>query len=310
LNHYLLKSFIISYILLWGQTIVPSVLASTLIKKVYESTPVEQIIIGDFFVGYSNKELINVSVTNVIITTTNTITAITTNKGTIHAAPDQLFYDPVNGQWIKAKNITTNTSLLDFNGNHCPCLNVQTISAKPTHVYHISTTDPHTFFVYDQELLTHNFVPIFIALSWLFGGGIEFLGATIGTAVLGTIAGIHIYKNRDNSSTQFTISPQMGGTCGGYNPDPDDDEKNERKFNTTSKSEFFKKVKNDYEHWRDGIYKRKRGAKGIENAEYIQWDHLHSDVEAYAVNRQHLGSINPRTLKLYKPAIYPRKVPR
>src|SRR5205823_6113009 len=146
--------------------------------------------------------------------------------------------------------ITTKTILLDSKNNHCACLDSRTISVQPTNVYHISTTYPHTLFVYNQELLTHNTAPIVVGLTWLFGGGLEFLGATIGTAIFGTIFGIEIYKKHNNTQAQFAVSTQTGGTCGGYNPDPDDNENKERKFNTLSKSEFFKKMKNEYEHCR------------------------------------------------------------
>jgi len=104
----------------------------------------------------------------------------------------------------------------------------------------------------------------------------------------------------------------MSSAGGGYNPDPDDDnneeDNKERKFNTISKSEFFKKIKNEYEHFRNGIYKRKHGTKGIEDAEYLNWDNLHNDVEAYGKNKWHLGSIDPKTLKLYKAAVATRKI--
>jgi len=125
----------------------------------------------------------------------------------------------------------------------------------------------------------------------------------------GLVNGIKIYKKRNTAHTQCAISTQTGGTCSGYNPDPDDNENKERKFNTIFKSEFFKKVKNEYEHYRDGIYKRKRGSKGIENAEYIEWDHLHNDVEAYGKNERHIGSIDPKTLKIYKAAVRYRQFP-
>jgi len=95
---------------------------------------------------------------------------------------------------------------------------------------------------------------------------------------------------------------------GGPNKNNNDDDK-ERKKNTITKSEFFKKVKDHYEHYRDGVYRRKRNAKGIENAEYLQWDHLHGDVEAYNKAEHHIGSIDPQTLRLYKGPVFVREFP-
>lgn len=307
MNHRTLKLFILGLILSWGQTIVPSILSGTLIKTSHGSTSVENVNIGNNLTGYNNTQAIDVSITNISTNTTTTVIKITTNNGDISAAPDQLFYDPVARRWIPAKEISTTTLLLDSNNNHCACLNIKIISVPPTNVYYISTTYPHTFFVSEQELLTHNIAPVAAGLVWAFGGGLEFVSATIGTAIFGSAIGIHLYKKQANAG-QFTPSIQSGGTYGGYNPDPDDENK-ERIFNTISKSEFFKQIKDEYEHYRNGIYRRKRGAKGIENAEYLEWDHLHNDVEAYCKSKRHIGSINPKTLKIYKAAIRHRQFP-
>lgn len=80
--------------------------------------------------------------------------------------------------------------------------------------------------------------------------------------------------------------------------------------NCMSKTEFFEGIKGDYAHWRKGVYKRKAGARGIEGAEYLAWDATHQDVEAYNRSGIHLGSVDPKTRKLYKPPIYKRKVDR
>lgn len=170
MNHVSLKSLILSCILLWGQFVAPSIISGTCIKTPHGQALVENLTIGNNLIGYNNKQFIDTSITNISSTTTNTIVRITTNKGNVYATPNQLFYDPVVAQWIRAKEVTTSTILLDSSNNHCACLNIQTISVPPTDMYHISTTHPHTFFVYDQELLTHNAAPIFIGLAWLFGG--------------------------------------------------------------------------------------------------------------------------------------------
>jgi len=165
----------------------------------------------------------------------------------------------------------------------------------------------HLFFqIAEQELLTHNFFPIVIGVTWLFGlGSIEFAGFNIAAIIAGTAVGIKLFKSKKCNESKVAIKPYIRVSVNGC-PDPndDDDEKDshvkKRKFNKVSKSEFFKKIKNDYEYWKDGIYRRKHRAKGIENAEFLKWDHLHGDVEAYSKSKMHLGSIDPETLMLYK----------
>ena len=111
MNYRLHKLVILSCLLLWGQIVVPSILSGTLIKTPHGSISVENVTIGSNLIGYNNKQCIDTSITGISTTTTNTVIIITTNKGDVYAAPDQLFYDPVTAHWIKAENITPNTAV-------------------------------------------------------------------------------------------------------------------------------------------------------------------------------------------------------
>jgi len=292
----------------WIQIISPSIITNTLIKTRNDLIPVQNIAINDHLIGYSGDRILTeVIVTNVTTTTINTLILITTKNGTILAVPDQLFYDPLLQAWVTAKNITTSTIFLDSNFNHCSCLNVKTIEIKPITAYQISTTAPYNFFVTDQQLLTHNFFPLItFGVTWLFGlGSVEFTGLSIATILGGTAIGIKLFNTHGKQTPTCTITPQGSSTYGGFNPDPDDDDDNQsttkRVRNTISKTEFFKSVKNDYEYWRNNTYIRKHRAKGLDKqVEYLKWDHLHNDVEAYDVDGNHLGSYDPKTLRLYK----------
>ncbi|HLC06642.1 MAG TPA: colicin E3/pyocin S6 family cytotoxin [Candidatus Babeliales bacterium] len=299
--HNKIKALMLCYIVLCGHILLPSIISGSLIKTCNDLTPVENITIGGNLIGYDDTSLTNVTVTHVSKTTTETIVVITTRKGCVYAAPNQLFYDPSCNQWIAAQSITTNTTLLDAHLNHCSCLKVETISVPPTDVYHISTTDPHNFFVSEQELLTHNALPVIvISLAWLFGEGLKFAGITIGTAVLSSYVGVQLY-NAQKQKQKCNISLHVG-PCGNPCTDPDDDDNDkERVFNTISKTEFFQSMKKHYEHYKEDIYRTKTDTFG-KKTKYIKWDHLHNDIEAYTKNGKHLGSINPRTLKFCKPA--------
>jgi hypothetical protein len=178
------------------------------------------------------------------------------------------------------------------------------ITAPDTKIIHIATTAPHTFFITEQELLTHNAFPLVIGLSWLFGGGLEFLGISIGTAALGSYVGVQLYNAQKQKEQDCNLSIHCG-PCGYPCPDPDDDDdKNkERKFNTITKTEFFEKVEEHYEYYKDKLYIKKGRSKLFgKRAKYIKWDHLHGDVEIYDKAGNHLGSVDPKTLQFYKPA--------
>lgn len=76
-----------------------------------------------------------------------------------------------------------------------------------------------------------------------------------------------------------------------------------RKANKMSKSEFEDRISDRYEHLHSNIYQLKKGAVPIAKAEHLQWDHFHGEVEAYThKGKIHLGSIDPLTELIYKPA--------
>jgi hypothetical protein len=297
-----MRSLILSCILMWGHIILPSVLAGSFIKTPDGFGNVEDLTIGSILIGCADTTLSNVIVTHISKTITDSVVKITTEKGSFKASPKQLFYDPIIQDWIPAELISINTTFLDANLKCYKCIDIKTIVVPLMEVYHISTTTPHNFFVSEQELLTHNAVPqVVIGLAWLFGEGLKFAGLSIGATALGTYVGVELYNKNKQSNATFDFSPQSGA-CGGYTPDPNDDENNtERVFNKISKTDFFKLMKKHYEYYKDDIYRTKTDAFG-KKTKYIKWDYLHNDIEAYTQKGKHLGSINPRTLKFYKPA--------
>jgi hypothetical protein len=317
MNYSSIKVFFLLMYLLCINTSFPSIVTGTLLKSPQGFIAVEHLAIGNSLVSYSNeKKLTTVTVQYISKTITSTIIEISTSKGIINALPEQLLYDPLLQQWIIAENISPDNHLLDSLGNIYRCNAVKTVSVAPQYAYHVSTTDPHTFFATKQEVLTHNFFPIIlIGATWLFGlGSVELVGISLSAIIAGAAISITLaQKNKPQNNITFT--PSISGSYGGYSPDPDDDNKNSsdksvRRYNTVSKSEFFQKVKNDYEYWKDGVYRRKRGSIGIENAEYLEWDHMHNDVEAFSRKKSHMGSIDPTTLKLYRLPTKGRRLPK
>ncbi len=41
---------------------------------------------------------------------------------------------------------------------------------------------------------------------------------------------------------------------------------------------------------------------------YYEWDHTHNDIEVYNFRGIHLGSMNPQSGKMYKPAVDGRTI--
>ena len=76
----------------------------------------------------------------------------------------------------------------------------------------------------------------------------------------------NLEQNKNNRAKQ-TIAQAKNKlenivVAGGPSKDPKDNDRNkERKINSITKSEFFKKIKDQYEHYRDGVYRRKKTLK-------------------------------------------------
>lgn len=76
-----------------------------------------------------------------------------------------------------------------------------------------------------------------------------------------------------------------------------------RKKNSVGKQEFFNDpdIKENYRSTKNGRVLKKDGTP-LENADKLQWDRTHDDVEAYKKGK-HIGSIDPQSKKLYKPPV-------
>jgi hypothetical protein len=157
-------------------------------------------------------------------------------------------------------------------------------------------------------VVAHNFVPcIVITLSWLFGAGTAVEWSIVGGIIAAGVGVLGCAMNKNDKKKKVTVTPVVSIAM--PNPiDPDDDKKEkERKFNEMSKTEFFKKVKEDYRYDKQaGLYRRIKDKEGLrcsrtnKEIEYLKWDGQHGDVEAYAANEAHLGSIRPSDYVMYR----------
>ena len=57
---------------------------------------------------------------------------------------------------------------------------------------------------------------------------------------------------------------------------------------------------NELENYKNGY--KTNGLRGSKK-QYFDWDYRHNDIEVYDANKKHLGSMDPYTGKIYKPAV-------
>jgi len=98
------------------------------------------------------------------------------------------------------------------------------------------------------------------------------------------------FKAKQVDELKKDLSGGSGGNPGDQGPD-DDWEKNPQK----AESKVWKELK---------PYKGKTKTNGLSGnkQEFYQWDYTHNDIEVYDRNGDHLGSMDPKTGKMYKPA--------
>lgn len=263
----------------------------------------------------------------------------------ILCTPIQEFYRLNDDVWIPGIQLSAG-DMLKSNTHEFVTITQIELVHEPLEVYALEVRKYHNFFVGKYGLLTHNItlpwevaIGISIPLGEAATGGAAggFFGpvGVVGGIIVGSILGcglqylenqdkIHQYEaffdvqtlnalmkgSLNNSSQPQNVSPS-GGSSNPQDPNNNDDDK-KRITNDVPKSEFFKKVSDRYERWRGQIYRAKNKAKklGDGKVEYLEWDHLHNDVEAYNKARQHMGSIDPKTTEIYKNPVVGRKIPR
>ena len=70
-------------------------------------------------------------------------------------------------------------------------------------------------------------------------------------------------------------------------------------------------TKGESEVWKnlDNVKGQDRKTSGTgRNKKYYEWDHTHNDIEVYDRKGNHLGSMDPTTGEMYKPAVPGRKI--
>ena len=78
-------------------------------------------------------------------------------------------------------------------------------------------------------------------------------------------------------------------------------ETSQKKNPTKGESEIWKNLNN--------VKGQDRKTSGVSsNKKYYEWDHTHNDIEVYDKRGHHLGSMDPTTGEMYKPAVPGRTI--
>lgn len=183
---------VVASFLFFHTKIFSAVLPGTLISTPDGLIPIESLQVGDTVIGCDLVD--GIKHTKIAMTTKKEIEAIViveTKKENLYTSEKQKFYDPTLQQWVAAKNITKDTTLVDCYFNYIPCIHVQTIQKKTT-AYEISLETPHTFFIGSTQILTHNIAPIILA----FAPAIPYIAPTLSSVIYPVTLGIGMFLGK------------------------------------------------------------------------------------------------------------------
>jgi hypothetical protein len=146
------------------QQIAASFSQETLVLTPLGLKQISEIKKNETVVGYNpdNGSFVDISVTSIEKINVNQSHTIQTTSNTIHASADQQFYDACADEFIQAQYLQTKDKLLTSGQTEIACLQISPYSSATT-MYELSLESPHLFFISNECILVHNFVP---ALPW------------------------------------------------------------------------------------------------------------------------------------------------
>lgn len=170
--------------------------AGTLVKSGNEYIPIEQLNVGDiitcydFDSGYTERPI-----THVASSLSSACIFIVANKKEIITSQDQRFYSANKHIWKKASDLEVGDTFETFDNTTV----IEEIFAldQVTLLFDITVQDCHNFLITDDGILVHNFLPLVIGFSWVFGSSVvEFTGVSLGIAALGKLLSFKLNKNK------------------------------------------------------------------------------------------------------------------
>jgi hypothetical protein len=231
-------------------------------------------------------------------------------------AADQKMYVPQREVWQRADQLVVGDALYCSSGDWLPIESIYAVTGD-VELCDITVAQTHNFYVTKHGILAHNMAQfVVIAAPCVAPALAPVAGCAVGAGLLWYfINSRHQSKNKNSAREKARVVMSAGGAPGGPPKKPGSPDDNENDFfgtdkekeekkrveNKISKKEFFESVANDYYHLHSGIYKLGKGKiPVVKNAEYLQWDNLHGDVEVYNKSGKHQGSLDPFTRNLYK----------
>jgi hypothetical protein len=164
---------------------------STRVKTSTGFAPLKDLQVGDMVACYDrlNKQIVFSQVTHADKIEVQKHVSITINGQELKVAPEHLFHAPALNEWVTAYSLMDDANLCSYVDPNIQ--DVQLINEK-LEVIRISVDSHHNFFITDNNILVHNYIPIVIevAIAFEIGQGVAFTWAILAPTAMAIATGL------------------------------------------------------------------------------------------------------------------------
>lgn len=164
---------------------------STRVKTSTGFTPLQDLQVGDMVACYDqlNKQIVYSQITHADKIEVQKHVSITINGQELKVAPEHLFHAPALNEWVTAYSLLDDANLCSYVDPNIQ--DVQLINEK-LEVIRISVNSHHNFFITDNNILVHNYIPIVIevAIAFEIGQEIAFSWAILAPTAMAIATGL------------------------------------------------------------------------------------------------------------------------
>lgn len=160
-------SFIVLTLLSIPSSLFAGLPEGTLVLTPHGKIPIESLQPEDTVKSYDpiSRALVDTKVRIILKHKSKKIVLITTDKETITATSNHPFYIANNNAYKNAETLKQGDVLLCVDGTTCSCREVQPFTISRM-VYDLCLEHPHTFFVGEHSLFTHNIAEFITTFLW------------------------------------------------------------------------------------------------------------------------------------------------
>ena len=206
--------------------------ANTLVKTEFGYKEICQIEVGDLVESLSSGEIVFSKVIYKRSIVEKGFIVIKLANETIVVSRDQRFYLPYQKKWQKVELLKPKDVFLKNAGQYAEIEEIH-FDDNSIELFDISVEKTHNYFVSKDNILAHNFVPFFIAATFLFGGGaIEFASFSAGVGLvaagIGAVA-LSLNQKKNKSKPDFNLEVTPSGCSPGGSPNNNEDASKDKK---------------------------------------------------------------------------------